>query len=98
MAPTSGYVTSIHAEEIGRTAVRLGAGRAMKGDAIDYAVGLVIHHKVGDEITAGDALFTVHANGEGNLAQAEKRALMAHVIGPEPVDSLPLFHKTIEND
>lgn len=97
-ATASGYLASIHAAEIGRTAIGLGGGRAMKDDVIDYAVGLVIHHKVGDEIPAGDALFTVHANSEDDLAQAEAWALAAHVIGPEPVDPLPLFHKTIEND
>ncbi|GMR11787.1 MAG: pyrimidine-nucleoside phosphorylase [Anaerolineae bacterium] len=97
-APTSGYVASIHAAEIGHTAVGLGGGRAMKGDVIDHAVGLVIHRKVGEEIAAGDELFTVHANREDDLALAEARALEAHVIGPEPVDPLPLFYKTIEND
>jgi pyrimidine-nucleoside phosphorylase len=95
---SSGYVTAIDAAEIGRTAVGLGGGRAMKGDAIDHAVGLVVHRKVGDELAEGDALFTVHANREDDLAQAEARAFEAHVIGPEPVDPLPLFHKTIEND
>jgi pyrimidine-nucleoside phosphorylase len=96
-APSSGYVATIHAAEIGRTAIGLGGGRTMKGDAIDHAVGLVVHHKVGDELAKGDALFTIYANREDDLAEAEARALKAHVIGLEPVDPLPLFHKTIEN-
>jgi pyrimidine-nucleoside phosphorylase len=96
-APTSGYVASIHAAEIGHTAAGLGGGRRLKGDAIDHAVGLVVHRKVGDEIAAGDELFTVHANREDDLAHAEARALEAHLIGPEPVDPLPLFYKTLEN-
>lgn len=96
-APGSGYVTTIDAAEIGRTAIGLGGGRAMKGDAIDYAVGLVVHRKVGDELAEGDSLFTVYASHEDDLAEAETRALRAHVIGPESVDPLPLFHKTIEN-
>jgi pyrimidine-nucleoside phosphorylase len=97
MASSSGYVATIHAAEIGRTAIGLGGGRTMKGDAIDHAVGLVVHHKVGDELAKGDALFTIYANREDDLAEAEARALKAHVIGLEPVDPLPLFHKTIEN-
>jgi pyrimidine-nucleoside phosphorylase len=87
-AHSSGYVTTIDAAEIGRTAIGLGGGRAMKGDAIDHAVGLVIHRKVGDELAEGDALFTVYASGKNDLAEAETRALEAHVIGPEPVDPL----------
>ena len=97
-APSSGYVATSDAAEIGRTAVELGGGRAMKGDTIDHAVGLVVHRKVGDELTEGEALFTVYASREDDLAEAETRALKAHVIGPEPVDPLPLFYKTIEND
>ena len=77
--------------------MELGGGRAMKGDAIDHAVGVVVHRKVGDELAEGDALFTVHASGKNDLAQAETRALEAYVIGLEPVDRIPLFHKTIEN-
>ena len=96
-ATASGYLTSINAAEIGRAAVDLGSGRAKKGDAIDHSVGLVIHHKVGDEIVEGEALFTVHANQEADGAQAEARALAAHVIQPEHIDPLPLFYKTIEN-
>jgi pyrimidine-nucleoside phosphorylase len=94
---SSGYLVAINAAEIGRTAIGLGGGRAMKGEAIDHAVGLVVHHKVGDELAEGDTLFTVYANREDDLAEAEARALKAHVIGLEPVDPLPLFHKTIEN-
>ena len=96
-APKSGFVEGIHAAEIGYTAVGLGGGRAMKGDKIDHSVGLIVHHKVGDKIAQGDELFTIHANDEEKLAQAEARALEAHTIGPEPVDPLPLFYKTLEN-
>jgi thymidine phosphorylase len=42
-------------------AARLGAGRARKGEAIDHAVGVVVHAKVGDEIAAGDVLAEAHA-------------------------------------
>jgi pyrimidine-nucleoside phosphorylase len=38
-APSSGYLAAIDAAEIGRTGVGLGGGRAMKGEAIDHAVG-----------------------------------------------------------
>lgn len=97
VAPTAGYLASIHAGEIGLTVVGLGGGRSMKGEAIDHAVGLVIHHKVGDELEEVDELFTIYANGEDDLERAEVRTLEAHIIEAEPVDPLPLFHKTIEN-
>ncbi|MFQ5942844.1 MAG: pyrimidine-nucleoside phosphorylase [Anaerolineales bacterium] len=94
----SGFVETIDAAEIGRTSVGLGGGRAVKSDTIDHAVGLIVHRKVGDEVAAGDELFTIHAASEEDLEQAEARAIEAHSFESDPVDPLPLFYKTIEND
>ncbi|HRE28832.1 MAG TPA: hypothetical protein PK954_19470, partial [Anaerolineales bacterium] len=68
------------AREIGLAAVDLGAGRHKKTDAIDHAVGFVIHHKVGDRVAKGDPLFTVHANDRARLKQAHERVAAAHLI------------------
>jgi pyrimidine-nucleoside phosphorylase len=43
--------------------MRLGAGRQVKGAAVDHAVGLVVHRKAGDRVAAGDLLATVHSRG-----------------------------------
>ena len=69
------------------------AGRARKGDPIDHAVGLVIHHKVGDKVKKGEALFTVHANDAGRLASAKARALAAHRFSAKRVRPLQLFYR-----
>ncbi|MER3459164.1 MAG: hypothetical protein C4309_11560, partial [Chloroflexota bacterium] len=61
----------VRAYEVGMAAVVLGAGRARKGEPIDPAVGVIVHHKVGDAVRRGEPLFTVHANDEGRLAEAE---------------------------
>ncbi len=95
-APRSGYLQTIHAREIGESAVELGAGRAQKGDAIDHSVGFVIHHKVGDKLEAGQPLFSVHAADAAKLAAARERVLAAHHWSDTPVDPLPLFYGTIE--
>ncbi|OCG60042.1 pyrimidine-nucleoside phosphorylase [Gilliamella sp. GillExp13] len=58
----SGYVSKIIADQIGIAAMQLGAGRATKEDIIDPAVGIVLHKKVGDKVTEGEALLTIHAN------------------------------------
>ncbi|MCX8710920.1 pyrimidine-nucleoside phosphorylase [Gilliamella sp. B3464] len=58
----SGYVSRIIADQIGIIAMQLGAGRATKEDIIDPAVGIVLHKKVGDKVTEGEALLTIHAN------------------------------------
>jgi len=95
-APRSGYIAGMDAAEIGMTSVELGAGRAKKGDPIDYAVGLIVHRKVGDQVRAGESLFTVHANDEAKLAAAEKRLLAAVEWSKAPAKPLPLFYGVVE--
>ena len=58
----SGYVAAIECEQIGTAGVLLGGGRAKKEDSVDPAVGIIIHKKLGDRVTASDALCTVHYN------------------------------------
>ena len=94
-SPRSGYLTEIQAREIGETAVDLGAGRARKDDPIDHAVGIVVHHKVGDRVMEGQPLFTIHANAPEKLAQARQRLLAAHHWSDEPCPALPLFYDVI---
>ena len=60
-ASRDGYVESIDALEIGLSAVDLGAGRLRKEDKIDHAAGFVIEAPVGNRVSKGDALVTVHA-------------------------------------
>ncbi|MDX6494939.1 MAG: pyrimidine-nucleoside phosphorylase [Gaiellales bacterium] len=60
-ADVSGVVQRCHALAIGEAAARLGAGRANKGDSVDHAVGIVVHRKRGDAVSAGEPLATVHA-------------------------------------
>jgi pyrimidine-nucleoside phosphorylase len=92
-APRSGYLSEIQARTVGEAAVALGAGRARKGDPIDHAVGLVIHHKVGDRVVAGEPLFTIHANDSAVQADVRTRVAGAHAISDLPVQPLPLFYE-----
>jgi len=94
-APRSGYIRTVNARTVGETVMALGGGRAKKGDPIDYAVGVVAHHKVGDSVQAGKPLFTVHANNESLQAQACQQMLEAHAWSDVPVEPLPLFYEVI---
>jgi pyrimidine-nucleoside phosphorylase len=91
-APQSGYLSQINARIIGETSVILGAGRARKEDPIDHAVGIVVHHKVGDYVEARQPLFTLHINREDLLDEARQSILAAHHWSPTPVKELPLFY------
>lgn len=92
MSPRNGYVAEVQARSVGEAAVTLGAGRAKKSDPIDHSVGFLIHHKVGDEVQAGEPLFTIHANDEAKLAEVREVVLAAHRFSDMPTEKLPLFY------
>ena len=91
-SPCSGYLSEIDARGVGEASVSLGAGRAKKTDAVDHAVGFVIHHKVGDKVEIGDPLFTIYANDERKQVNARRQVLAAHVFSDHLVPPLPLFY------
>jgi pyrimidine-nucleoside phosphorylase len=66
-APCSGYITGIHAEQIGFISMRLGGGRFKKGEQIDTRTGLVLQAKIGDYLHAGDPLVVVHARNNADV-------------------------------
>lgn len=95
-AEQDGFVTGVDALELGLTCVLLGGGREKKNEPIDYAVGLVVHKKVGDPVRAGDGLVTIHANDPRKLEQATARARAAFSLGDAPVTPPPLIHGIIQ--
>ncbi len=58
-APESGVLTRLDALAVGMAAWRLGAGRARKEDPVQAGAGVVWHARPGDQVTAGDPLFTL---------------------------------------
>jgi len=97
-AASAGWIESIHAREVGLTAVGLGAGREKKGDPIDFTVGIIIKHKVGDRIAQGDELFSVHAANQQSAEMACERLVAAHHIVAQKVEPLPLFYRTLTQE
>ncbi|MCQ3980028.1 MAG: pyrimidine-nucleoside phosphorylase, partial [Anaerolineae bacterium] len=87
-APRGGFIAGVDAAEVGKTGVDLGGGRAKKGDPIDYAVGILVHAKVGAQLAQGDLLFTIHANDPAKLEAARQR-LLAAVAWSETAVSAP---------
>ena len=96
-SPRTGHVAWVDAGMIGGASVRLGAGRSMKGEPIDHSVGIIVHHKVGDRVQKGDALFTVHANDQARLQEGLNTVLAAHKFSTKPVRPLPLFYRTLRS-
>jgi pyrimidine-nucleoside phosphorylase len=77
-----GHVTRIACAAIGHAAMVLGAGRETVDSAIDPAVGLVLHKKVGEAVSAGEPLATLHVNDPARLDDAVALIRSAIRIGP----------------
>lgn len=60
----NGHITDINAEDIGKLACYLGAGRVKKEDNIDMSVGIVLNKKVNDSVEQNEKLATIYANDE----------------------------------
>ena len=95
-SPASGFVASMLCEQLGTASVLLGGGRERKEDAVDAAVGIVLHKKVRDRVVAGEALCTVHYNSEQLLAVARVLIERSYTIADAPPASArPLVGRII---
>ncbi len=61
-ADRDGVLTRLDAMGVGVAAWRLGAGRARQGDPVQHGAGVALHAGVGDRVTAGQALCTLHTD------------------------------------
>jgi len=98
-AERSGVLVEQQALAFGVSAWRLGAGRARKQDPVQHAVGIDLHAKPGDTVTAGQPLFTLSADEPERFARALEALEGAYRIGDkgEPVlDGGPLIAGRID--
>jgi pyrimidine-nucleoside phosphorylase len=92
----SGCVASVQCEQVGTACVILGGGRERKEDAVDPAVGIVLHKKVGDAVVAGEPLATIYYNAETRAARARQLLEESFQISePAPREKRPLIHRII---
>ena len=93
-AKESGYITKIIADEIGKAASMLGAGRTTKDSKIDLAVGIVLQKKVGHFVGKDEPIAVIHSNQKDNEAVIGKIQNAFH-IQKEAVKDIPLIYETI---
>ena len=80
-AERAGTLRKCDALDIAVAAMRLGAGRERKEDSIDPGVGITVHHKVGDQVTRGEPLATIHYRESEQLEHVMALVLSAFEIG-----------------
>ena len=68
----SGYIKQIKAEEVGKCACYLGAGRVKKEDEIDKEAGILLNKKVGDYVGKGELIATLYTNDISKVDEAKR--------------------------
>ena len=89
-ASKAGYVSSLDALLVGRTAVALGAGRDKKSDPVDLSAGILLHKKPGEKVSAGENVIELRYNDQSRLSGALALAGPAVVIGDAAPAEAPL--------
>jgi pyrimidine-nucleoside phosphorylase len=96
LSPSAGFLTATNCEQLGTALATLGGGREKKEDAIDHAVGLEFHKRIGGRVEKGEPLVTIHYNSGAKLAEAESLIAASYEIGEAaPGQSLPLLRRII---
>ena len=90
-SPASGYVERLRAHPIGVACGLLGAGREVKGQAVDPGAGVELLAKVGDEVAKGQPLARLHVGRPDRADEAAKLVRDAYTIGSQRVRRKPLI-------
>lgn len=89
VAEQSGYVSALPALYFGLFAMKLGAGRAVKTDDLDYETGIVFDKKVGDAVAKGERLAVIYSReplSEQALAEFQAQiSLSQEAVTPKEI-------------
>lgn len=91
-----GYIYEMNAENIGKVACELGAGRIRKEDDIDHSVGIVLNKKVSEKVVEGETIGYIHANDLQKLIIAKEQMKNIIKISSKPVMLKPIIFKIIK--
>ena len=95
-AGSNGYLAAIRTADVGNAAKLLGAGRERKTDEIDPSVGIVMHKRVGDQVSRGDVLATLHVGERSDKIGAYNLLQSALLLSDTPVKAPALVHAVVE--
>jgi len=94
----SGYVHHMDTIGLGNTAQAMGAGRRTKEDVIDPSVGFVLHKRIGDAVSAGESIATVHAKDQQSAAIAIAAIQQQVAICAQQVPPCKLIHAFVTDE
>lgn len=91
-----GYVNKMNAEEVGKCALILGAGRETKESQIDLSAGIILNKKVNDEVDENGVLAYIHGNDESKVDEVVLKMRNLIEIGDSPHDDYHLIYGVVD--
>lgn len=93
-ARKKGYIHQIKAQNLGRCAMLLKAGRAHKDEQIDHRSGMILNVKVGDQIAENDVLVYLE-HSEPLTDDLIQTCLECFIIKDERIEERPFIQKIL---
>lgn len=85
IANQSGIINQIDTLGLGLSGIMLGAGRKKAEDTLDYGAGIILHKKLGDEVTSGESIATIFANDSKKMKEASESIKQCFNLGKEEI-------------
>ncbi len=94
-SPRSGFISAIDAQDVGRAAALIGAGRPTKEDSVDPAVGVILEVKAGERIEGGSVLCRLYYTAEDEVEEAAQIIEDAFRISSHPPEERELILEVV---
>ena len=91
----SGYLAKYDVEKIGLSGILLRAGRQKSEDVIVPTSGVEFHVQIGDEIKAGEVIYTIHGNEPSLFTEAADMLKSSFEISLQKPEDHALIKKVI---
>ncbi len=92
----SGYLKSFEVEQIGIAGILIRAGRQVTADQIHPTAGIEFHKKIGDPVSVGETIFTIHGDEPELFSGAEKLLNTCYQISLQKPAPHVLINKILE--
>ncbi len=79
-AAAAGYISFFDVEKVGLAGIILRAGRRVSSDILNLSSGIEFHKQLGDKVTVGDLIFTIHGDEPELFETAQKMLSSSYEI------------------
>lgn len=90
-----GYLAELDALSVGVASWRLGAGRERKEDPVSFGAGIELHAQLGEKVSKGGKLMTLHSDSEEKFERALQALQGAWSVSSEPVPAKKIILERI---